>query len=926
LKRLIFLCILLFISSSFTQTLVQRDGSGLYIPAENEVELVDGRTRSFKQFKIGDSGKRRIIGQVGPIHYKVDPFSESEQYKEIDLTISLTPLENWDAACETNGYQVRFWQSREISGKTIRYIAQYRRANRWIGMAPLALMWVNEANQKQLISATQAVGAPTIDNNSYTVTWEDVFGNGIHFRYNLKPDEFFKTLVIDDKTDLPTPTIPVSGLKLVLVIALSWHGQAEVGNGFASGITTSDLSEITNIDAFDEQLNNSEKFNFRDELLRNVWWMQKPRAWDSADSTHYIDVDWQIRRVGTYIFGLFSVPATALNHSATVYPVYMDADITEEQVGASADDGHTWGDPHPGDDQNLTYAYQANVGASTSNFYTWGYRFQTVPVDASTNFDKAVLVVNAPSNSGTLDITIWGEDVDDAAEFSSGHTIYGDAWGAKTTASVQWIPTESWSWDVWYESPNIKSIIDEITGRGGWASNQDMIFLIANTETSLPASNEYRSFVQWDSDSDDATKLQIITYTSGDFIEAIDAVEFNTNQVNYLARIERCGVTGNYYAVPYMDSGNDLNLATFECNTTGEMAAALTEEWEVHASTYMLYHGMDAVWRQGENILIIASVEVNAELDVRTIEIDTTDGDITATGVLDIQDFVNGSSTTQFLRVFHVGGIYYGIIYENSSNLGVLETFSVATDGTIAKVDSWTFEAGELNGWTDVVRLGSSDYFLLAYRTSGNDLEVKTTEIDVSDGSCDGNVDSLVVDSGNVTEYCALTKAGDDMYVVHYKEYITDTDLVIATFEADDSDGSIGSSVTDSWDTEANYTPMPEGVYCIEDTIHCFADNAGNFAAYVISAAGTITESILSEGSTVAFSNANSDNIYIGKTDDIHYFITVGRIDADADGWAYSYSVMGTAGATGWSHSIHGVSSPASVIKVENIQSVLGVE
>jgi hypothetical protein len=114
-------------SQAFGESLVSKDTSGIYEVQAGESEMVSNRTRSFKKFRNGNT--RRVAGQVGPIHYRTDPFSDVEAWKDIDLDIVLTPGENWDAAMESNGYQVRFWQSRQIAGKVVRYIAQFRRAN-----------------------------------------------------------------------------------------------------------------------------------------------------------------------------------------------------------------------------------------------------------------------------------------------------------------------------------------------------------------------------------------------------------------------------------------------------------------------------------------------------------------------------------------------------------------------------------------------------------------------------------------------------------------------------------------------------------------------------------------------------------------------------------------------------------------------------
>ena len=456
-------------------SLVEKDTSGIYSVGAGEAEMPTERTRAFKKFSKLTPYKFRVAGQVGPIHYKADPFSASEQFKEIDLTVELTPTESWDAACETNGYQVRFWQSRIIGGKTIRYIAQFRRAGKWIGMAPIALLWVNGANQKQLISKTQAVGAPVIDNDAYRVTWSNVFGSGIDFRYNLRPDEFFKTLIINDKTDLPTPTIPTAGLRLVLVMALSWHGQAKAGNDFASSVTVSDFEDVEDIDSYDEDLDNSDKFDFKDDSLREIFWIQKPKAWDSFvptelnESAHEINVDWKLRRKGSYIFGLFSVTAQKLNHVDTVFPVYVDTDISEEQTGASSDDcrqTHT---------DSITLTSTSDFMTHTSlNIGHIGARFTTVPIPQGATIDSAIFEVRTGGNGGNIqDVNVYCEDIDTAPTF----TTTGTNISARDFTSNYVLVSQAGDANTWTELPDISSPVQEVISRGGWASNNDLVVI-----------------------------------------------------------------------------------------------------------------------------------------------------------------------------------------------------------------------------------------------------------------------------------------------------------------------------------------------------------------------------------------------------------------------------------------------------------------
>ena len=98
-------------------TLAEKDTTSTLTPGEGEEELLGRRTRGAKVFHRVGTRQYRIGATIGPVHYRRDPFDKREELKEIDLSLTPTPGEEWDFACETNGYQVRIWNSREEIGR-----------------------------------------------------------------------------------------------------------------------------------------------------------------------------------------------------------------------------------------------------------------------------------------------------------------------------------------------------------------------------------------------------------------------------------------------------------------------------------------------------------------------------------------------------------------------------------------------------------------------------------------------------------------------------------------------------------------------------------------------------------------------------------------------------------------------------------------
>lgn len=218
---------------STPNSLASKDTSGTFEEKENESEIIEERTRSFKKFSQGDN-KYRVGGQIGPVHYKEDPFSETETYKEIDLTIKeANGLESYDYKMDNNGYQAYFWNEKKTNGDKIKYVARYERAGKWLEMAPVELIYENNKGERQEISQPQDAGAPEINNDEYTITWKNAFGKDIDFRYNVAPDHFFKTVIVNNKEALPEPTIDKDGLKLTVVMSIAWDDEAKPANNFA---------------------------------------------------------------------------------------------------------------------------------------------------------------------------------------------------------------------------------------------------------------------------------------------------------------------------------------------------------------------------------------------------------------------------------------------------------------------------------------------------------------------------------------------------------------------------------------------------------------------------------------------------------------------------------------------------------------------
>jgi hypothetical protein len=162
----------------------------------------------------------------------------------------------------------------------------------------------------------------------------------------------------------------------------------------------------------------------------------------------------------------------------------------ENQGSTDADDGtEEEAPPDTWNWYNTGYNWN-NIGyyddSGTIYVDATGITFRGVDIPSNVIINEAIIKVAAyGANSADLDAKIWGVDVDDFAGFDgSSNAIHTLAVATATDAKVDWdVPgATSWSSQNWYDTPDIKSIIQEIVDRGGWAEGNDIGIAMENDE------------------------------------------------------------------------------------------------------------------------------------------------------------------------------------------------------------------------------------------------------------------------------------------------------------------------------------------------------------------------------------------------------------------------------------------------------------
>ncbi len=164
-------------------------------------------------------------------------------------------------------------------------------------------------------------------------------------------------------------------------------------------------------------------------------------------------------------------------------------------VGASSDDAKQAG---------TTVTLTDSPIILTAGTHWAGLRFQSCPIPNSATINSSTLTLELITGFASPDgMVIYGEDVDDAATFTTGtNDISGRT---LTTASVTWTGATLGAGD---RSPgDLSAIIAEITTRGGWSAGNDLALIFdAISATSL-------RFTSYDGSTSTCARL-VVDYTA----------------------------------------------------------------------------------------------------------------------------------------------------------------------------------------------------------------------------------------------------------------------------------------------------------------------------------------------------------------------------------------------------------------------------
>jgi hypothetical protein len=158
---------------------------------------------------------------------------------------------------------------------------------------------------------------------------------------------------------------------------------------------------------------------------------------------------------------------------------------------------------------NITYQIAGNLLVLPPSIISeGGMRFQTMAVPRHATIESAYLKLKGQALAGTAKTIIYGEDADDTATFST----YADyAARTLTTTNIAW-EISAFVDGTWYDSPDIKDIIQEIVNRSGWKKGNNLVIFWKDNGS---GDDSYALADSYDTLAADAPQLEI-TYSGGD--------------------------------------------------------------------------------------------------------------------------------------------------------------------------------------------------------------------------------------------------------------------------------------------------------------------------------------------------------------------------------------------------------------------------
>jgi len=321
---------------------------------------------------------------------------------------------------------------------------------------PLGLNWVdNVTDSRQQLALPQAVTA-TVDDD--TLIWTNGYGTGRHFSWQTDTARLLKVLTIDSAANIPAPTVSNPYLEIEFIVKYS--GGLTI---LVNGQTWNKRDKVTTTSSIE----------FRDASGNPLWHFRNPLAWDSEHKRSEAGL-MQVQRRGATQYVTVRWPKAWVD--AAVFPIHLDTTI-DVDISATAND--TWNaPPYFWSGTELTIGNNGDGSVSDISL-RW---LLNVAAGSTIDTSYVTLVARYDDAATTVSTTVYRE----AATNPAAPTTMADFSGRTMDATtVAWASLSAWTANSAYNTPEIKTIIQDCIDAVGWASGQAIqIFIKNNSSTS----------------------------------------------------------------------------------------------------------------------------------------------------------------------------------------------------------------------------------------------------------------------------------------------------------------------------------------------------------------------------------------------------------------------------------------------------------
>lgn len=209
-----------------------------------------------------------------------------------------------------------------------------------------------------------------------------------------------------------------------------------------------------------------------------------------------------------------------------------------------------------------------------SNSYpTLAVRFNSLDFDskAITNLiieDAYIEFVSSSSSSGSYNFSIFGEKISNSSTLSNTKSSIGNK--NKTSANVTWSGSDSFSSSTTYRTPNLATVLKEITDQSGWAALNSLTFI-------LQRNSGTRNFLSNDYSSSKSAKL-VLKYKGKGLFKGLTVREYLSNIIDSLPAEGSTPLEGALYESGLYFLGKDVDYGRSRNGTSYANTKRISED------------------------------------------------------------------------------------------------------------------------------------------------------------------------------------------------------------------------------------------------------------------------------------------------------------------------------------------------------------